>query len=65
MNVIDGADSTTGLEQASTDVLAAAYQEAVALGLGREFIRLLEKELLRRDVRATRFLGIIPKQERR
>ncbi|MCZ8522414.1 MULTISPECIES: sporulation histidine kinase inhibitor Sda [Paenibacillus] len=48
MNVIDGADRTTGLEQASTDVLAAAYQKAIALGLSREFILLLEKELLRR-----------------
>ncbi|MFC4102435.1 sporulation histidine kinase inhibitor Sda [Paenibacillus xanthanilyticus] len=49
MKLIHGAD-TPGLGRAETDALIDAYQDAIAWGLSKDFIRLLEEELLRRGV---------------
>ncbi|WP_148931506.1 sporulation histidine kinase inhibitor Sda [Paenibacillus methanolicus] len=47
MKLFNWAD-ITALAQAETDVLVEAYQTAITLGLSKDFIRLLEEELLRR-----------------
>ncbi|TYP71915.1 sporulation histidine kinase inhibitor Sda [Paenibacillus methanolicus] len=55
MKLINWAD-ITALARAETDVLVDAYQDAIALGLSKDFIRLLDKELDEEAHEATRIV---------